>query len=230
MDKHVRPTRFDVDLTSPNVEKEWKHWLRTFDNFVGTLTLTGDANAQQATKLQALTNYVSASVYEYISEATDYDGAINILKNLYVKPKNVIYNRHKLATRAQSEEENVDQYMQNLEQLSKHCEFATVSAEQNRKEYIRDAFINGLASNNIRQRLLENNNLSLEEAYQKARTLELAQKHSSSYPSSSNFSSVGTSVAAISESMASDEGALAATQHSTPKQDSDSKCYFCGGS
>ena len=70
--------------------------------------------------------------------------------------------------------------MQSLEKLSKHCEFHQVTAEVYRQEYIRDAFINGLNSNTIRQRLLENNDLTLAEAFQQARTLELAQKQSES--------------------------------------------------
>ena len=141
MDKHLRPARFDADINTPNVEKEWKHWFRTFENFLGSLTFTGENDAQQTAKLNTLTVYISPSVFEYIQDTTSYDAAIAILKNLYVKPKNIIYSRHKLATRIQSEGESVDQYMQTLEQLSKSCDFAAVSAENNRKEYIRDAFI-----------------------------------------------------------------------------------------
>ncbi len=85
-----------------------------------------------------------------------------------MKPKSIIYNRHKLANHKQTEGDDVDRFTQKLEQLSKHCEFAAVSAEENRKEHMRDAFINGLVSNEIQQRLLENNTLTLDEAYQKA--------------------------------------------------------------
>ena len=237
MDKHLRPSRFDAELTSPNIEKEWKHWFRTFENFIANLTFpNAEADAVQASKLQMLTNFLSASVYEYVAEETTYDGAINVLKALYVKPKNVIYNRHKVATRTQSEGENVDQFMQNLEQLSKHCEFTAVTAEQYRKEYIRDAFINGLSSNHIRQRLLENNNLTLEDAYQKARTLELAQKQSASYSSSSP--SVVAVVTPEEDTAAPvfNPDTLAASQFAnqrkTPRNNrqepNSSSCYFCG--
>ena len=41
---------------------------------------------------------------------------------------------------------------------------------------IRDSFINGLLSQYIRQRLLENTTLQLDEAVVKAHTLESAQK------------------------------------------------------
>ena len=233
MDKHLRPVRFDADINTPNVEKEWKHWFRTFENFLGTLTFTGTDEENQTAKLNALTVYISPSVYEYIQDTTTYDGAIAILKNLYVKPKNIIYNRHKLATRIQSEGETVDQYMQTLEQLSKSCDFAAVSAELNRTEYIRDAFINGLASNVIRQRLLENNNLTLAQAYQTARTLELAQKHSSSYSHSSNNLTPGNVVATASENVPEvplpDNDVLAATRNPQHRDSDFKKCRYCGG-
>ena len=227
MDKILRPARFESELNAPNVEKEWKHWLRTFQNYLGAQTITGDDAQQQTKKLQALTNSVSATVFEYIADATTYDAAIAILKGLYEKPKNLIYNRHKLATRAQSSEENIDQYMQQLEQLSKQCDFEAVSAEQNRKDYVRDSFINGLISSNIRQRLLENNTLTLADAYSKARTLEQAQKHSSSYSSSNVYTSESpVAVAALVES--SDEGTLAAA-HRPLYRESFPSCSFCGG-
>ena len=228
MDKILRPARFESDLNAPNVEKEWKHWLRTFQNYLGAQTITGNDEQQQTTKLQALTNSVSATVFEYIADATTYDAAIVILKGLYEKPKNLIYNRHKLATRAQSSEESIDQYMQQLEQLSKQCDFEAVSAEQNRKDYVRDSFINGLISSNIRQRLLENNTLTLADAYSKARTLEQAQKHSSLYSSSNVNISTETppAVAAIGES--SNEGTLAAA-HRPLHGESIPSCSFCGG-
>ena len=185
-------------------------------------------------KLNTLTVYVSASVFEYIQDATTYDSANETLKNLYVKPKNIIYNRHKLATRIQSEGETVDQYMQTLEQLSKSCDFAAVSAELNRTEYIRDAFINGLSSNVIRQRLLENNNLTLDQAYQKARTLELAQKHSSTYSHSSNNIPPGSVVAAASvekvpDVTLPDNDTLAASRYPQHQDSGSTKCTFCGG-
>ena len=34
MDKHLRPPRFDTEPNSLNAEKEWRHWYRTFVNFV----------------------------------------------------------------------------------------------------------------------------------------------------------------------------------------------------
>ena len=68
-----------------------------------------------------------------------------------------------------------------LRKLSKDCNFRAVAAEQYKQEMIRDAFINGLLSHAIRQRLLENRELELATAFEQARTLDLAQKNSEAY-------------------------------------------------
>ena len=93
MERLYRPERLDVDPSSPAASKQWLHWLRTFENFVSSFPTD-----QQPNKLNLLINHVSPSVFEYISECESYDSAIDILKELYNKPKNVIFARHLLAT------------------------------------------------------------------------------------------------------------------------------------
>ena len=225
MDKYLRPSRFELEPSAPGAEKEWKHWLKTFNNFIATMERpsTTDQPAIPVTsqqKLKTLLNFISASIYEFISEEAEYDSVITTLNALYVKPNNILYNRHLLATRKQLENESVDQYLQHLEKLSKSCEFSAVTAEVYRKEYIRDSFINGLQSQDVRRRILENDNLSLDEAHQKARALELAQKHSQSYNTFGNYSNS----AAIDIDADDSETSLAAGRLQNEKK----KCFFCG--
>ena len=56
-----------------------------------------------------------------------------------------------------------------------------VTAELYREELVRDAFINGISSQTIRQRLLENQRLTLIQAYDQARTLDSAYRNAESY-------------------------------------------------
>ena len=58
-----------------------------------------------------------------------------------------------------------------LKTLSKDCNFPSVTASKYREESIRDAFITGLRSPSIRQRLLENNTLDLKTMFGQARSL-----------------------------------------------------------
>ncbi|XP_065055331.1 uncharacterized protein LOC135683878 [Rhopilema esculentum] len=149
MDKILRPERFNADPSDSGARKSWIHWKRTSENFLAVL---GEADID---KFGVLTNFVSPTVYEYIEECTTYGSAIETLQNIYVKPTNEIYVRHVLATRRQQAGETLDEYLQALKVLSKECNFQSVNAAKYCEEYIRDAFITGLNSNQIRQRLLE---------------------------------------------------------------------------
>ena len=120
-------------------------------------------------------------MFEIVSDTENFDVAIQALDNAYIKPTNIVYNRHQLITCKQEPMQSIDTYMQQLERIAKSCNFQAVTAEENKQQYIRDAFINGINSPFIRQRLLERSTLSLEDTYRQARTLEQAQKQSAPY-------------------------------------------------
>ena len=225
MEKILRPERLDVSPTSPTAARDWKHWISTFQTFLTSIT------GENVNKWGILINFVSPTVYEYIAECATYDTAIALLKELYVKPKNEVFARHSLATRRQQEGEGIDQYLQELVLLSKDCNFKSVSAVQNRDDCIRDAFINGLSSHSIRQRLLENKVLDLSAAIDQARPLDTAQRNSEMYSRSTGLTSAaacGPEPVANTDSLSTSEltdGSSASIGKKMP-----GKCYFCGGS
>ncbi|KAA3672465.1 uncharacterized protein DEA37_0014814 [Paragonimus westermani] len=71
--------------------------------------------------------------------------------------------------------------MPKLKRLAKDCGFKTVNASEYHDETIRDAFIRGMLSNNVRQRLLEEDDIDLAKAFTQARALETAELQSLSY-------------------------------------------------
>ena len=73
----------------------------------------------------------------------------------------------------------LDTYTQDLHRLSKDCTFQAVTAEQHRQGYVRDAFISGIQSKDIRQKLLENVSLTMEQILEQARTLQWLTKMTS---------------------------------------------------
>jgi predicted aspartyl protease len=237
MDKYLKPEKFSVQYNESNAANQWRHWKRTFEAFLTEIDVSNKKGSedtkvlQDSNKLALLFSHVSCSVYEIISECKTYYDAMNKLDLLYDKPKNEIYVRHCLLKRIQHDNESVDQYIQELHTLSKDCTFKAVTAEKYREEYIRDAFINGLNSNFIRQRLLENISLTLDEALTKARSLESAAVYSQAYsPISDQIPH--TAQTNLDQSKAenkmtvSDENLQqsAATKGKTLQ----SKCYFCG--
>jgi hypothetical protein len=86
-----------------------------------------------------------------------------------------------LHTCKQENGHSLDQYLQKLRSLATDCNYETVSAAVRRDEAIRDTFVTGIQSNQIRQRLLEYTALPLSEAIEKAKALETAYKQSLSY-------------------------------------------------
>lgn len=214
MDNFLKPQRFDVDPNDPNASKLWLHWYQTFDNFIGVVN-TAESSVN---KLNLLTNYISANVYEHIADCKAYDEANKLLESCYLQPKNEVYARHVLATRRQEPHEPIEQYLQTLKLLAKDCEFKAVNGDTHRDQYIREAFISGLSSAPVRQRLLENSTLDLKTAFEQARSLTLAQKHAES------FNSIGYSSAICDDSDTQQYPHSAAVPPTKPV----AKCYFCG--
>ena len=217
MERALRPDRFDSAPNTSSSAKEFSHWLRTFENFLAVLPQEG------LDKLVVLTNFLSPDIFEFVSESSTYDEAVTVLRNIYVKPPSVVFARHCLRTRRQQTGETVDEYMQALKVLSKDCDFKAVTAVEHREQYIRDTFISGLSSVQVRQRLLENNTVELNSVFLEARSLEAAQKNVESFNVSYQQLSLSSA-----DLPASDKNGItfSAATKSTPSQVG--KCWNCG--
>ena len=221
-----------TDPEEASAGKQWNHWFKTFENFLHTLR-TGTAAARtpvpEDTKLQVLINYVAPNVFELISECETYTDAVDILKEIYEKKKSDVFSRHLLQTRKQQPGETLDQYLQALKILAKDCKFEAVTANKYKDESVRDAFINGLQSNYIRQRLFELKDLDLQTACTTARSLEMAHKHADSYLEHGHSHGTHGQVAAY----ASKQDSLEDTESTVDDKSSvtaavKQKCFFCG--
>ena len=166
-------------------------------------------------------------VFDYVEDCVDFDSVVKTLQNLYIKTHNEIFARHLLANRRQQSGESIDEFLQQLWKLSKDCNLKDVTAYQYRAELVRASFINGLSLPLIRQRLLENTTLSLEQAYTQANSVDLSQKNADTYvqpiahvATLTPFSAPGYKTYPCSEEP--DASALADVY---PKRN----CYLCGG-
>ena len=180
--KFIKPNLFSADPNSSQAGKEWKHWYRTFTNFLESFP--AEPAITDANKLRCLIAHIDKDVYDYVSECETYEEAVDILGRLYVKPCNVIFARHLLMICKQQPEQSLDDYLQKLKQLAKDCNYRAVNADICRNEAIRDAFISGLQSTAIRSRLLENTSeesMTLQAIFNQARSLDIAHKSSERY-------------------------------------------------
>ena len=206
-----KPEKLEALPNSPGAEKAFKQWLFIFSRY--KLVQQGDPE----TKLTVLANCLSAENFDVISDCATCEAALDKLKSCFIMSPNVIISRHKLATRTQLPGENIDEYLRQLEALSRECAFKAVSSEEHRKQFICDAFIAGITSQEIRTRLLENEDLTLEEASLKARALEVATRDAATFGSQGSTATVRL-VQNDSNSNFGGEQAAAVSR----------KCFFCG--
>ena len=166
----LQPKKLAINPYVESAEDEWKFWHKTFTNFIEAMP-EGDGALD---KLTVLTAYLTSPIYKLISEETNYDDAMAALEKLFVKPENQLYVRHRFMTAHQDDWESIDQFAMRIDEMSQDCRFVPVSAQQYKDEMKRDSFIGGIFSNFIKERLLEYKTLTFNEAYEKAKALQLA--------------------------------------------------------
>ena len=225
MERFLRPEKLDANPNEQGAEAHYVHWKKTYDIFITSLT------EQNPNKLHLLINYVSPVIFSYISHCNTYEEAVTVLEGLFIKKKNKIFARYKLNTRKQQAGESIDEFVQQLKLLAKHCEFTATTVEQNISNYLLDALISGIASNNIRQRLLEKHDLNFDTAYQLAQSLEFALQNADSFASANNL----VAAAQLQDVRLEDkeeahngENLSGATNKAYTGKSGNSKCRNCG--
>ena len=116
-----------------------------------------------------------------MSKTPVYDDAVDLLTDTYARAPSLIFARYALKTCNQQVGESLDVYFQKLKRLVADCNFLAASPKLHKEEAIRDAFVSRILSNEIRQRLLEDHDLSLQKTFNKARSLEIEQKNDEAY-------------------------------------------------
>jgi len=223
MDKLLlRPCELHIEPEQPHAASVFNFWLRTVDDFISTLQELRRDDDPEVNKKRVVMNCLSPGVYPHVEEAETYDMIVQTLKALYVKKKNNVYARHLLASRRQGSDESISELLHVLKGLATDCSFSDVTAETYREELTRDAFINGLASA-VRQRLLEKEELSLNQAFKLADNLGRVHRYSSCVGSLVPDQSLSMMT---SDSTAKNSGAAGSTTRSSSTVVV--SCFFCG--
>ncbi|XP_069763441.1 breast cancer type 1 susceptibility protein homolog isoform X2 [Narcine bancroftii] len=167
MERLTRPEKLDIDPQSATAFKAFKFWLLNFENFLRFIQVEEDNQ-----RLTALLSMVSLRVYENIQDETTYTAAIKVLKGLYDQPVNRVHARLMLASRKQQPGESSRAYLQVLKALGKDCNCVDKTAAEITSDLVRDAYVAGLRSNEVRLRLLEQGVEKLEDVARIAITME----------------------------------------------------------
>ena len=176
MEKILQPRKLSIDPNGSGAATEWRHWKCTFLGYANKYITAVTSDNVDRDRLLALVGCATPEVYEYFDHCETYNEAEALLEKLYVKKPNAIFARHVLQREKQKPNQTLEDFRCTLLKLAKDCEFRDVTAMQYKDDMVRDSFINGIASPEIRQRLLEHKQLTMTEAFQQAVTLDNAKR------------------------------------------------------
>lgn len=155
-------------------EHNWETYIRRIKQFIALNAI--EANLHVA----MLVTHVGAKCYELMCdlcaptppEEKTFDELVDIVKNHLEPQRSEIAERHIFRQRQQQRGESISDYLQGLKHLAKTCEF-----KQTLEENLRDQFVSGLHSEEMRSRLFAEKNIDYKRAVELALALEAAERH-----------------------------------------------------
>lgn len=105
------------------------------------------------------------------TEKQRYEVVLSKLENHFIPTKNESVASHMFFTRNQHEHENFDAYLTELRKLSSECDFGSLQ-----DRLIRDKIVTGIRDNKLKDRLLREQDLTLQKAINICKAAELAME------------------------------------------------------
>ena len=172
-EKHLPP----LDLTGPasEVADRWRKWKRTFEYYA-----EGKGIDNVRKKTSQLLHFAGMEVQDIFEDLQDpgpipeagdnaYKVAIPKLDSYFRVEENIPYERHVFRQLSLHEGKTADQFMVRLRKQARHCNLGT-SLNDN----LRYQLIEKLTDFELKRKLLEQRNITLEEALDRARAWEVA--------------------------------------------------------
>ena len=161
----------NLQLTG-NVAENWRRFKQRFQLYLSAI---GADEKNAKTKASVFLHVVGEEALEVynnfqFTEEADKMKLDKILEKFeaYCIPKtNVTFERHRFFTCVQKTEETIDQYVTELRNRSKTCEFGGLT-----DSLIKDRLVCGIPDNSVRERLLREQDLNLEKAIRMCRAAE----------------------------------------------------------
>ncbi len=150
-------------------------WLRIFDNYLLVINAVGTAwpdARKRATLYHCLGAEGQRIFYALPDTGETYDTAVAALKKQFMPKIDVVVERHTLRKILQAPHENIQQYVAALHGLAANCDFGDKVDNM-----ILDQLLEHLQSDDIRQRLLLEPNLTLQKTTGLAIQSESASEH-----------------------------------------------------
>lgn len=146
-----------------NVSENFRRWRQRYNIYMEATEKSSKSKAQRACILLHLMGEDAIEIFNTFDltdeERTDPDKILGKFKEYCDPRKNVVYERYIFFSRDQHEGENIDHFITDLKKLSLNCEFGDLQ-----EDLIRDRIVCGTTSSTLKQRMLRDNDLTLQKA------------------------------------------------------------------
>lgn len=177
-----------------NVAEQWKNWKQRFEIYCDANDIKKQTETKQIAIFLNLIGDYGLEVFNSLNidrKSTTIENVLNHFDKKFNPQSNITVERYNFFTRLQQQDESLDNYVTILNNLAKSCEFNNL-----KDSLVKDMFVIGINNSKIRETLLQQEKLTLEDALKIAKSMELSQERSTkitksqSHQSSENMSSV----------------------------------------
>ncbi|XP_073966944.1 uncharacterized protein, partial [Choristoneura fumiferana] len=163
-----------INTATGNTFQAWEKWKKGFQIYYKACELQKKTSESQMNILLHVIGEQCRDIVDQFKEkCTTLEGVIKKLDEHFKTKKNVTVERHRFFTREQKEYESIDQYVFELRKLAQSCEFGELY-----DGLIKDRLICGVTSAAIRERLLREDDLTLNKALELCRAAIVSRMYS----------------------------------------------------
>ena len=172
----IRPPG-SINFDGNNVADAWEKFYEQFEWYLCAIGLD---EASDMRKISLFLNVAGAEAQRIFGtftfvEGTDdpkkYADVINKFTNFCMPKKNLVYERYVFNICVQKEGQNVDSYVTELRHKAQTCDYGEL-----KDSLIRDRIVVGINSTQLKEKMLQDKDLSLESAVSRCKSAEMTQR------------------------------------------------------
>ena len=172
----IRPPG-SINFDGNNVADAWEKFYEQFEWYLCAIGLD---EASDMRKISLFLNVAGAEAqrifgtFTFVGETEDpkkYADVINKFTNFCMPKKNLVYERYVFNICVQKEGQNVDSYVTELRHKAQTCDYGEL-----KDSLIRDRIVVGINSTQLKEKMLQNKDLSLESAISRCKSAEMTQR------------------------------------------------------
>lgn len=147
-----------------NMAENWKAWVQKFEIYSTATELDEKAERIQCAQLLHCMGEEAITIFNTFVFTNEEENKIEPLKlkfkNYFTPKRNLTYERYKFFTSRQESNQNIEQFVTELKNKAKQCEFGEINVKD---DLIKTMIIIGIKDEALRAKLLENEHKNIEQ-------------------------------------------------------------------